>query len=447
MKYKFGNDNLITGYIKNLLHEFNLPQAKVITDDNMPKFKGKYYIKNRKIYYGVGNNKIEQVGVYNFGDKIPNLTKNLVINSSKYDSYTHTYLGEFLRFIRDYKGLNLMPLYNCFNNETPYRLKFTLDIPHVIESSEGDIEEISYFRVDTESNLYNYYLVPIKFNTKYNIAIESTLPYEICAMIYTGSQRLKISNQLMKLTHTLIGNSRFSHPYTFRVDVDDTPQPKCNYERYTDYEENLRLLIKIPKTIKSTITIIEGDILTSKSYGDTITSRLVYNEEEVIRLNNGEAYPDRVGEVMFKPEYEDLMPNTNLSLLSLDDGVSYPFADRLVEYLLRNAINHTEKLQNNISRIQSIIYPKLGDFKGFYDIWNIDINYKIHDFINQPIKNNSAIVSKIDPNNISDKLVAYKDRNSDGELIVDYSTFTMTDTYKDLLGYIDKDVEYHLEVL
>ena len=460
MKYRFGNDNLITGYIKNLLHEFNLPQAKPLIDD-MFLFDGKYYFKDRKLYYCTKGSRfqedgsilpgtLKQVGVYNYGQRMENLTTNLVMNSSVYDSYTHAYLGEFLRFVRDYHKLDLMPLYNCFNNESPKSLKFTLDIPHVIESSEGNIEKTSYFRVDTSNDLYNYYIVPIKFNTKYNIAIESQVPYELCAMIYTGSQRLKISNQLMKQTYTLIGNSRFEQPFDFQVDVDGRKIPRCNYERYTDYEENLRLLIKIPRSVKSSIAIIEGDLLLAKSYGDKITSRLVYNEEEVIRVSNKEAYPDLYDKVVRQPQYNELKINTNLSLLSLNDGVSYPFADRLVEYLLRNVINHTEKLQYNISRVQDKVYPKFGNFKGFFDIWNIDLNYKIHDFINTPMRNSFAKINT--PDSPEDSNDSYKEYSDDGygvekQLLVDYSKFSITDIYKDMLGYVDKDVEYHMEAL
>lgn len=54
MRYRFGNENLITGYIKNLLHEFNLPQAKVITSDEMRnglyRYDNKFYIDGRKLY-------------------------------------------------------------------------------------------------------------------------------------------------------------------------------------------------------------------------------------------------------------------------------------------------------------------------------------------------------------------------------------------------------------
>jgi hypothetical protein len=113
------------------------------------------------------------------------------------------------------------------------------------------------------------------------------------------------------------------------------------------YLKNLRLLIKLPSVVKSTITILEGNYLNS--------SQVCQNSY--------------VGEVKLNEEFGsklDIQPQ-KLSLLRINDKVSYPFADRLVEYLIRNAITPDEKLQYNIGRLQEAIYRK-NKFKGKYDI-------------------------------------------------------------------------------
>lgn len=115
---KFNESSIMVGYIKELLHSFNLPRVDIA------EFKKK--ISEGKL-------------AYLFGDYIPNVTTNLKLENSIYDSYTHEYLGDYLRFMRDFRGVNLMPLYNCFSNK-------------------------SY----TEDN-YVYFRVPIKKGTTYTL--------------------------------------------------------------------------------------------------------------------------------------------------------------------------------------------------------------------------------------------------------------------------------------
>lgn len=71
------------------------------------------------------------------------------------------------------------------------------------------------------------------------------------------------------------------------------------------------------------------------------TNKFIINFED-----GGDVVP--VEERVFKPI-------TNLQLLQLNTGVSYPIADRLLEYLLFNAVTHLDNNADNIKRVQKVM--------------------------------------------------------------------------------------------
>ena len=184
---QFGSTGIVAGYIKQLLADFPLPKTQIYTTEHEKYFleHGKEspyilettfpgqvikdvdalpstdtsttgdtiekhcyvpYIKDGRIqfllggYYLSNNHYVQgkwqsapfdvnasmggEWRVYNRGDHITNLTRSLEIKNNIYDSYTHEYLGEYLRFLRDYDGINLMSMYNCFSNRRPYRMEY-----------------------------------------------------------------------------------------------------------------------------------------------------------------------------------------------------------------------------------------------------------------------------------------------------------------------------------
>ena len=137
--FKFNDTNILTGYIKEMLASFNLPSYKVYTRQQREHFEETgeklnviasqeaskasetapekhpcfvSYIKEGSVQQYFKNNDnsytwkvITDPYLYNIF--VPNETKNYVIKNNIYDYYTHEYLGEYLRFIRDFHNASL----------------------------------------------------------------------------------------------------------------------------------------------------------------------------------------------------------------------------------------------------------------------------------------------------------------------------------------------------
>jgi len=346
---KFNNTGILTGYIKQVLHNFNLPKYRVYTDENeryhewalvnnnipeaerpanwrqvpeenvletitknhqtstvlvphydinmryIPYIKDGYiqeYISGE--WVRVGNNSIninddhipvnnQHNHTYEYGKKVLNYTKNLKITNNVYDSYTHEYLGDYLRFQRDYNNINLMPLYNCFSNRACERLylnvtnifqaaeyarvvdqskftsidayinyyvivdsqytlvtqrnKYELGITPYTDNSDSDSSddpttayeiskpEISTtFIFDTNDKTHKIYMVPVKLFKEYTIAIDSNAPIEFCCGLYDHYQdtREKFSS-IPGLTYKKIAKSHFNQPFLYSELLNITP--------------------------------------------------------------------------------------------------------------------------------------------------------------------------------------------------------------------------------
>lgn len=311
----FNNSDLFTGYLKQLLHDFNLPKIKVYTEQHQqyaaqheterPDILGtveadldnkaynkalaatapaenyknvRYfpYIKDGQIqeyvnstWQNIRNNAIKPLALsrYSYGDPILNYTKNLKINSNTYDSYTHEYLGDYLRFHRDFLNLNLMPLYNCFSN----RACDKLNLHWKLASNDAQIN-VSFNSADQN---FKIYMLPVKLFQKYTIAIDSDLPIELCCGIYGDYQdkRAKFAT-LPQHTYRRLPASVFSQPFLYDALAytdDDTTAgfidrildskiaDKSTLIELAQNECDLKLFIKVPAHNDSTIVVLEGD--------------------------------------------------------------------------------------------------------------------------------------------------------------------------------------------
>lgn len=387
---KFNNTHIFTGYIKQLLSSFNLPKYRVYTKEQERYFieHGEEsptvipttlktfhpvtqinpdvgtvdhtyyanYIKNNFIQRYI-NGKWENTNLhYHYNKHILNHTKQLVVKNNVYDSYTHEYLGEYLRFQRDYNNLDLMPLYNCFSNKICTNLD--LDVKDI----EGHI--LGTFK--SADNACKIYMIPVKLFKTYTIAVECQDTVEIVCGVYhkylNTSDKVK---HVFETTYQRINNTRFEEPFLY-TKLNFTPEEiesQVVTPELAQQESNLRLFIKLPYSNNSSITILEGDYL---EYNDNRATVEPLIPEETdgsnsvigvlkVQQNKTVINLEHINEADY--DYNDLVfkPISELQLLRINTGESYPFADRLIEYLTDNVITNIDEIGDNVVRLQKVL--------------------------------------------------------------------------------------------
>lgn len=451
---KFNTSDLLTGYIKQLLHDFNLPKIKVYTEqhqryfdqygresaeilgtlkatpsDTVPKkvedqLNVRYfpYIKNGEIqeyinkeWVCIGDrvtNNIEwnMPRNYTYGEKILNYTKNLKLNSNVYDSYTHEYLGDYLRFHRDFLGLDLMSLYNCFSNRSCDKLNFNWT------AAAGNT--ISFNTSDTN---YKIYMIPVKLFKKYTIAVDSEAPIEMCCGIYGDYQdsRAKFKD-IPRYTYKKVSPSIFSQPFLYDLlaytndaqtnTLLERLEPETKIE-LAQNEADLKLFLKLPVENNSTVVILEGDYL---NWADSIWTG------QINQTNNTWEWLDKqMNRSIINLEYSDadnfgrVKLVSTPQLLQFNTGEQHPFADRLIEYLTGNAITNSEtEIYDNVRRAQKALESNYRANNYVIDIpglWDSKMNTLFYEYITSKITSNKFQIQR------------------------------------DLLGYVDKDVEKYYQ--
>lgn len=401
--YHFNENNLVAGYIKELLYNFNLPTCEVYKDGITEVYSNTNYIYNNSLVLtkdSIPNNTKEIRGNYTFvssyvfGQKILNITKRLKLNSILYDTYTHEYLGDYLRFYRDFKGVDLMMLYNCFSNNLINNLYY----------GGG--------KFDTQDPNYKIYMVPVKFNKRYLIGIDNDKPIELACGLFKNNNQITLNstnintNNLFNETYKLLTSMQFNSPYEYSTTVSVDADLKS-------YEPCLKLFIKLPIQNTSSISIIEVDGAASQ-----------YKQKVDGSIPNI-TLPNNTGDVDYP---------SKLSLFKINDGVSYPFADRLLEFLFGQAIDSTEMIGDNIEMVQDQLISPLQYKRngvrlksvGHYGVWD------------DTIRQTCYMATQTEHN---DREIIYN--NDDGAI----GKRKFINNYYDITGYVDKDIEKLITVV
>lgn len=441
---KYNDDNIYVGQIKELLHSFNLPTCKIKKEDSK-FYEGEYYIDTKlggvykvdSVDKNLNPTSATLVKDYKFNDEILNVTKNLEIRNNYYDSYTHAYLGNYLRFLRDYLNINLMSMYNCFTNESPTNMNIS-----ITDKAHADEE----YLVNSNNDDYNIFMIPVKSNTTYTLAFEYGNSFSIFYGFYSYNHYLNLSNSFESDTLTSFNDIHMRKPEIIK-------SPKLITEEQLKQEENLKLFIILPNSFTDNIVLLEGDY--SKNVQFAINSNLTqtltdeffeYTQEKFNVVNNLWYFNDENTGVSavdyplvkscnfntstnrFDIEFQNLDDSqhavaysskkidgsnydyvSRLQLLEFATQTKYLLADRLKEYLSENVITSADDIINNIKRVQVIIASYDPNFKfDVYGVWSDDINKWLYKYIST--------------------------HGNAGDL-------TYRDVYYDSLCFIDKDIE------
>ena len=422
MLNKFYSYTLKTKFIKNLIASTNIPIVSswkpgdfvvegltYISKDGILKARAtgnpKYYAEIDSV---TKNKFFDYISPYVFGQYYECITGQYRSNIQGYDETTHYWLGQYLRYLRDIQGIDLMPFYNCATNRYLSDINF---------NSNGEII------VSNNNAGYKIMSIPIKFNQKYLIGLECGTSVQITPIIYSErgyiedvtlalQEAIKASGNSVVLTKF---NTSLRSPFIY-----ETPSfTNSTFDNFTgfgelmtngadkvrklmQYEKYLRLLIKMPTSCNTSIVVLEGDYVLGNGVSHAYSNISILNDYATVNqetpgmqnrciAGNSEHYKNK----------ELLSP---LSLLQINDGVTYAFSDRLIEYLLLNAITPIDEIGEDIQRIQeyasSVINLKyngksdgVGLFSGYshLGLWNDNLRVYLYKLMMQNKSGTNAL--------------------------------------------------------
>lgn len=285
-----------------------------------------------------------------------------------YDSETHKFLGEYVRFMRVYQELDMTPYYNCYNAQL-------FEGIHLVNKD--------YTYETTTNKDYKVIAVPIKFNRTYTIALDCDSEVLMRGIIFGSSglisytDTLENTKQYYSDKEDMINSFRavygmtYTQPVTYRVSTADSDLYK--------QQRNLYLLIQVPASNTSSVVVLEGDYHTAVS-GDFIWNMFIKDWKETYIDNDGN---EQSKDYEIEPSFQ---VHRNLSLLTFNNGINYAFSSKMCEYLLSHIVYANENLTGNIKRVQIALADRYEDYANYmagrnYGVWDDRLAITIKRFL------------------------------------------------------------------
>lgn len=399
---KFLTSTLISKYIKKILSSTPLPLLKSI-DSVSYIIEGKSYIYNNNIikctksgyinpvmdkvrasnaircstnllcgsYISLSQAQFQVIDRYIPDQYVPGQNYYFRSKYGYYDSQTHKALRDLLRLYKSCYNLNLMHMYNCFNNnisEKTYKV--------VKQEDRFKIEE------DTSGN-FKTLLIPAFFAQDYTIAYNSNSHLQIFPLIINNYGLVKNNLDGSILSDELINNGskiisttlKFNTPIKYNIPYSNTNNLINNFE------SNLFIAITVPINSPNNLVVIEGDYSSTNYRSLTYLGGYDYN----LLLENGSIDKPLSGRKNIgfytytthnniDKELQSVCA-TNPSLLLFNTEDAKPFSDNLIQYLLENPITENTLFDEDIEHVKE----QLGVADpAQIGIWNSDIQKKAY---------------------------------------------------------------------
>ena len=514
---QFNNNHIFTGYLKQFLSSFNLPTCRIYTaefekyysehgkedprviesipiavadkyqadnvDDSLVRTAvGITYLKDgsaQQYFWDTSNwdtTSNENTVIkywksiktlhYN-GNKILGLTKTLKNPTTLYNFQTHEYLGDYLRFLRDYENINLMSMYNCFSNRLCNNIKLSQEwqIVYKDEDSGETKEKTIRANINAYDTNYKIYVLPVKLFENYTIAIDCYQGLEMFCGFY--NEKLDTSEKALDLfrrTYTKIPKAQFNQPFIYnKLDKEYwsweaenravgnnsilNNTKKFLRSEVALRESELKLFIKVPATNTSSIVVLEGDYRNFNDSIYTVSTKDGWQYKSNSTVANFETTRTYKNSTLPPLNLREFKPISKLQLLALNTGISYPFADRLIEYLVMNVIVPNDATPDNIKRLQKVMEDCGYSFQ-INGIWEPKMQMILYDYLMNSGKFVVAEALDEDGQIKHDKygqpIYKVKDKRIDkpeltGNLV--QIGQKMRSEFYDVLGYADKDAE------
>ena len=358
---------------------------------------------------GVQSAKYDVMSKFDATHFTPGVTMSYNSSTEDYDRDTHKWLGNYLRWYRDCRGIDLMPLYNCFAGEDT---TFVHIKDHTIQTGRDDSHYV--------------WVVPVDLNKTYTVCVESSNKISIGGTFINKFGRLechydnkKYLDELLTSPIYEVQSTNYSLPISFSSFTSDS--------RLLAHNNDFYMIIQSETTRKPSIVVTECDY-----YGNNVA--IITNAECVQGV-----------------DYSQIEYPVYSSLVTVPTNFNVPYSDRLIEYLTENVISSVEDIPNNVSRVsEAIDMPSWDDSRR--DVWSPELRYRIYNtyfkYTDNKFFKGSQVNFKHDPTDkervksIPEEYKVMYDNQLVG--LKNCKLLPTFETKYDILGFVDKDIENYL---